>query len=128
MNFVAIHWLLVLISVLEVTILFAIRLIEYVFLIKKTVSLKVFNTIKDKNESKTLSRHISCGCTCDFDGRKCYSRQKWNSDKCGIVLSVKILTYLRSLTVYIGHVKIIMPGILLHVLASVIRIERLVNT
>ena len=23
------------------------------------------------NESKTLTKHISCGCKCKFDGRKC---------------------------------------------------------
>ena len=25
--------------------------------------------------------HISCKCKCKFDGRKCTSNQKWNSDK-----------------------------------------------
>ena len=34
------------------------------------------------NESKTLTKNISCKCKCKFDGRKCISYQKWNNDKC----------------------------------------------
>ena len=34
------------------------------------------------NESRTLTKHISCECKCKFDGRKCNSYQKWNNDKC----------------------------------------------
>ena len=34
------------------------------------------------NESKTLTKHISCECKCKFDGRKCNSDQWWNHDKC----------------------------------------------
>ena len=30
------------------------------------------------NESKTLTKHVSCKCKCKFDGRKCNSNQKWN--------------------------------------------------
>ena len=33
------------------------------------------------NESKTLTKHISCECKCRFDGRKCNSDQSWNNDK-----------------------------------------------
>ena len=33
------------------------------------------------NELKTLTKHISCECKCKFDGRKCNSDQKWNSNK-----------------------------------------------
>ena len=37
------------------------------------------------NESKTLTKHISCECkneiNCKFDGRKCNSDQLWNNDK-----------------------------------------------
>ena len=38
--------------------------------------------ITGKNESKTLTKHISCECKCKFDGRKCNSNQKWNKGKC----------------------------------------------
>ena len=34
------------------------------------------------NESKVLTKHISCECKCRFDGRKCNSDQWWNNDKC----------------------------------------------
>ena len=44
-------------------------------------NLKVFNMIKRINKSKTLIKHISCECRCEFDSRKCDSRQKWNNDK-----------------------------------------------
>ena len=34
------------------------------------------------NESKTLNRHISCECKCQFDGTKCNANQWWNNNKC----------------------------------------------
>ena len=34
------------------------------------------------NESKTLTKHISCECKCRFDERKCNSDPWWNNDKC----------------------------------------------
>ena len=34
------------------------------------------------NEERTLTKHISCGCECKFDGTKCNSSQKWSNDKC----------------------------------------------
>ena len=34
------------------------------------------------NESKTLTKHISCECKCIFDGSKCNSDQRWNNNKC----------------------------------------------
>ena len=46
------------------------------------VNLKVFNMSKEINLSKTLSKHISCECRCEFDDRKCNSRQKRKNDKC----------------------------------------------
>ena len=41
----------------------------------------VFNMITGINESKALTKHISCGCKCRFDGRNCNSDQWWNNDK-----------------------------------------------
>ena len=38
--------------------------------------------ITEINESKKLTKHISCECKCKFDGRICNSDQKWNIDKC----------------------------------------------
>ena len=34
------------------------------------------------NESKTLTKHLSCECKCIFDEKKCDSNQWWNNDKC----------------------------------------------
>ena len=45
-------------------------------------NLSVFNMITGINESKTLTKHISCECKCKFDGRSCNSDQWWNNDKC----------------------------------------------
>ena len=33
------------------------------------------------DESKILTKYISCECKCKFDDRKCNSNQKWNNDK-----------------------------------------------
>ena len=32
------------------------------------------------NESQTLTKHISCECTCKFDVKKCNSNKCWNND------------------------------------------------
>ena len=34
------------------------------------------------NESKKLTKHISCECKCKYDGRKCNPDQWWNNGKC----------------------------------------------
>ena len=46
------------------------------------LNLSMFNMITGINESKTLTKHISCECKCKFDGRNCNSDQRWNNDKC----------------------------------------------
>ena len=50
----------------------------------KTEDLHVsmFNVITGINESKTLTKHISCKCKCKFDGGKCNSDHLWNNAKC----------------------------------------------
>ena len=37
----------------------------------KDLNLSMFIMIKRINESKTLTKHISCECKCQFDGTKC---------------------------------------------------------
>ena len=37
--------------------------------------------IAEINESKTLTKHISCEYKCKFDGRSCNLDQWWNNDK-----------------------------------------------
>ena len=46
------------------------------------LNLSVFNMITGINESKTLTKHISCECKCKVDGRTCNSDQWWNNGKC----------------------------------------------
>ena len=46
------------------------------------LNLNVFNMITGINESRTLTKRISCECICKFDGRKYNSNQKRNNDKC----------------------------------------------
>ena len=46
------------------------------------LNLSMFNMITGINEWKTLTKHVSCECKYEFDGRKCHSNQKWNNDKC----------------------------------------------
>ena len=46
------------------------------------LNLSMFNMITGINESKTLTKDISCECKCKFYRRKCNSDQWWNSDKC----------------------------------------------
>ena len=42
----------------------------------------MFNIITRINESKTLTKHLSCEGKCKFDNRNCNSNQSWNNDKC----------------------------------------------
>ena len=42
----------------------------------------MFNIISGINESKKLTKHISCEYKCIFEGRKRNSYQWWNNDKC----------------------------------------------
>ena len=44
------------------------------------LNLSMFNMITGTNESKTLTKHISCKCKCKFDGRK------YNSNQSGITI------------------------------------------
>ena len=51
---------------------------------KKTevLNLSLFNMITEIDESKILTKHISCECKCKLDGRKCKSDQWWNNNTC----------------------------------------------
>ena len=66
----------------------------------------VFDMIPGKNESKTLTKHISCECKCKFDGRKFNSDQWLNNDKCRC--ECETVTYVEK----------IIFGILLHVVVK----------
>ena len=45
------------------------------------LDLSVLNMITKINESRTLTKHISCECKCEFDGKDCNSNHWWNNDK-----------------------------------------------
>ena len=45
------------------------------------LDLSVFNMITGLNESKTLTKHISCECKYKLDGKKFNSNQWWNNGK-----------------------------------------------
>ena len=49
------------------------------------LNLSVFNMITGINESKTLTKHISCECKCKFEETKCKSNQWWDNNKCQCV-------------------------------------------
>ena len=42
----------------------------------------VLNMTTGINESKTLTKHVSCEYKCKFDGKKCNSDQWWNNNEC----------------------------------------------
>ena len=56
----------------------------------EVVDLGVLNIIKGIIESKTPAKHISCECRCEFDGRKCNLRQKWNNVSVGVSVNKSI--------------------------------------
>ena len=41
-----------------------------------------FKMITRINNSKILTKYVSCKYKCEFDSRKCNSNQTWNNDKC----------------------------------------------
>ena len=48
----------------------------------KDINVKVFNVITNKNEAKTMAKHISCDCKYIFNSTTCNSDQKWNNETC----------------------------------------------
>ena len=48
----------------------------------ENLHLSVFYMITGINESKTLTKRLSCEFKCKFDAKKCNSDQWWNNNKC----------------------------------------------
>ena len=48
----------------------------------KDINVNAFNMITNKNESKSMTEHISCDYKCKFNSRICNSNQKWNNKTC----------------------------------------------
>ena len=38
--------------------------------------------IANKNEAKTMTKHISCDCKCKFNSATCNSNREWNNETC----------------------------------------------
>ena len=49
---------------------------------KKSVNVKVFDVIANKNQTKTMTKHVSCDCKCKFNSIASISDQKWNNKTC----------------------------------------------
>ena len=79
---------------------------------KEYLKLSVFNMITGINESKALTKHISCKCRCKFDGKK------FKPNQCRIPINVDV-SVKNAL-----YVKKIMFGILLCVVVKIKNIEQ----
>ena len=83
------------------------HLTEYVFQKKPgDLNLHVFNMITAKNESKILTKNISCKCNCRFDGK--------NVSQMNAGITINVYVSVKN-TMY---VKKIVFGILLHVVGK----------
>ena len=58
------------------------------------LSLSVFNTITAINETKALTKHISCECNCKFDGKNV--SQIKSEIAINVIVSVKSIIYLKK--------------------------------
>ena len=50
--------------------------------IKNALNVEAFNMITNKNEAKTMTKHISCDCKCKCNSTTYNSNQKWNNKTC----------------------------------------------
>ena len=48
----------------------------------KDINVTVFNMITNKNETITMTKHISCDCKYKFKSTTCNSNHKWNNKTC----------------------------------------------
>ena len=46
----------------------------------KDINVKVLNMMANKDEAKTIRKHISCDCKCELNCTTCNSNQKWNNE------------------------------------------------
>ena len=49
---------------------------------KKDINVKAFKMITNKNETKTMTKYISCDCKFKFNSTTCNSDQEWNIETC----------------------------------------------
>ena len=48
----------------------------------KDINVRSLNMTTNKNEAKTMAKHISCYCNCKFNSTTCNSNKKWNNETC----------------------------------------------
>ena len=48
----------------------------------KDINVKTFNIITNKNEAKTIAKHVSCEYKCKFNSTTGNSNQQWNNETC----------------------------------------------
>ena len=48
---------------------------------RKDINVKAFNMIRNKDEAKAMTEHISCDCKCKFNSKTSNSKQKWINEK-----------------------------------------------
>ena len=66
--------------------------------------------ITNRNEAKSMTKHISCDCKCKSNSTTCNSNQKWNNKACQCEL--KIIVSVEKITVRIlAHVFVRMTNI-----------------
>ena len=46
------------------------------------INVKVLNIVTNKNEAKTMTKHILCGSKYKFNNTICTSNQKWKNKAC----------------------------------------------
>ena len=81
----------------------------------KGINFKAFNVITNKNEAKTMAKHISRDCKCKFNSTTCNSNQKWNNKHVNV--NVKIMISAKKIIV----------GILAHIFVRIASIEKILQ-
>ena len=77
---------------------------------REDLNLTVFNMITGKNESKTLTKHISCKCKCKFDGENAIPIN--GGITINVIVSVKNVLYVKKIIFGIHlHVAVKMENI-----------------
>ena len=46
------------------------------------INVKVFNMMTNKDEAKTMTKHVSYDCKCKFNSTTCNLNQKWKNKTC----------------------------------------------
>ena len=48
----------------------------------KDINVKAFNMLTNRNEAKTVTKHIPSDCKCKLNSATCNSNQRWNNKTC----------------------------------------------